>query len=112
MDISWIPIAGVITLLVSTLVGTLVFQNRQISNGKLVPQATHERELQAALVRGNDWKTAAESSQTALQAEKEAHAVTRGQLTEALDAGSITKMFMQEYLPKRPQAPQLPSGAV
>lgn len=103
MDLTWLQPFGygaVVLALVTALVGVLRYQNKQITDGKLVPAATHERELDAAVTRGDEWKDAAEKSQDSLQAEKDAHKQTRGLLAQALDGNEIAKHFFAAYLPK------------
>lgn len=97
---------AVVLALVTALVGVLRYQNKQITDGKLVPTQTHERELAAAVTRGNEWKSAAEKAQESLQAEKDAHRQTRGLLAQSLEGNEIVKHFFSSYLPKH-QLPEI-----
>lgn len=104
MDLTWLQPFGygaVVLALVTALVGVLRYQNKQITDGKLIPATTHERELLAAVERGNEWKATAVKANDATETEKTAHAVTRGQLSQALEANEIVKHFFSAYLPSR-----------
>lgn len=74
------------------LVGMIVLAYFYFASGRVIPRASHERELAAANKRGDEWK------ETALD-QREVNAEIRAQNTMLLEASRAASHFFQQVSP-------------
>jgi len=79
------PIAG--------MIGMIVLFYYLLANGRIIPKASHERELKAYATRGDEWK------ETALL-ERTVTAKLLEQNKQLIESNKISDHFYKELLPK------------
>ncbi len=75
-----------------------------ILTGRLVPKATHDREVNAAVTRGDEWKNTAQDYQTVNQE-------IRDQNSKLIKANEVVEAFLKSAGPSIGDTTQPPGGA-